>query len=155
MGDVRRVRLQTGDVIAALCGDRIVDFTGGREHHDRAHAGPDGRPLPACEDVAGNAPACLDTSVILLDFTVLTDEYFPISQRNTLNGLERGADMRKQRLLVAFYRQDIVGPGLYDARGDSALATHRIDGDDRALEQQSVEEFRMSSCIVASSKRAE
>ncbi|MGF6766206.1 hypothetical protein P3T24_006552 [Paraburkholderia sp. GAS33] len=65
------------------------------EHPYRAHAGPQGRLLPASENVAGDAPARLDTPVILLDLTVPGDEYSPVSQRNAFDGIECGKDVCK------------------------------------------------------------
>ncbi|MNN32015.1 hypothetical protein D3C81_1457260 [compost metagenome] len=46
-----------------------------------------------------------------------------------------------QRRLVVLERQDIVSPGLNDLPCNLALATHRVDGDDGALELQGGQQF--------------
>ena len=53
-----------------------------------------------------------------------------------------------QRSLIAFERDDVVGFLVLDLLGDGALAAHRVDGDDGALDRHHVEQRRNGDDLV-------
>ena len=50
-------------------------------------------------------------------------------------------DILAQRALVAFQREDVIGLLVEDFLGDVALAAHRVDGHDGALDRHHVEQL--------------
>ncbi|CAE6866812.1 hypothetical protein R75461_08328 [Paraburkholderia nemoris] len=142
MGDVCRVGRQAGGVVAAFGGDGVADFARGLDHHDRAQARPQIRLLlPARENVAHNTPARLYAAGILFDLAMLAC-IVRVGLRHTFHGVECLLHPLQHGALIALACQHIARPCLHDAFGDVTLTTHRIDGDDRSLEQQRVEQFR-------------
>ena len=57
-------------------------------------------------------------------------------------------DVVVQRALVAFQRQHVVGSLPHDLRGDHPLATHRVDGDDRTLHVDHVQQRRNGDDLI-------
>ena len=53
-----------------------------------------------------------------------------------------------QRALVALQRQDIVAALIDDLLGDVALAVERVDGHDRALEREHLQQLRHRGDLV-------
>ena len=57
-------------------------------------------------------------------------------------------DILAQRALVALQGEDVIGLLVEDLLGDVALAAHRVDGDDGALDRHHVEQLRDGDDLV-------
>jgi hypothetical protein len=77
---------------------------------------------------------------------VLLDPFSPGVRHTLVAGLLRRAeeafDRCRQTGLVVFNHQRVVGALLDDLGSDRLLAAHGVDGDDTALQQQGVQQFR-------------
>ena len=88
----------------------------------------------------------LDAAVIAID------RFVPADRRvgKTLGFLLVGEqfDILAQPALVALQRQDVVGLLVDDLARNLALASHRVDGDDRPIDRQHVEKRRNGDNLV-------
>ena len=81
-----------------------------------------------------------DTAVIAVDRLMAADLGI-LKAVGFLLGREK-LDILAQRALVTLERKNVIGLLIHDFLGDIALAAHRIDGHDGALDRHHVEQRR-------------
>src|SRR5208283_5789295 len=122
-----------GDVEARLGFDFAAALALALDHDDRLQAGPLVAVLqPADVAKDGDGPA-LDAAVVAVDGRVPADRSLLEGDGLLFAGKQR--DVVAQSSLIALQGEDVVGLLVDDFLRDLALATHGVDGHDRALDR--------------------
>ena len=131
---------QRCDVIARLSFDLAAEFTRAFNDGDSVQAWPF-VPISEPFDIMdhGGGPS-FDATIIGVDRLCPAD--LRIDEVSCLRLVEQRFNIFAQRSLIAFQPKNIIGLLLDDLSRDGALTTHRIDGDDRPLDRQQVQQFR-------------
>lgn len=131
----------TEQVIGCLDGGFGGRFRRAGDLADALQAGPLAIALKSADVVRDGGLAGLDPSVVGIDGGI------------DIAGFARGiveeqADIRMQGGLIALQRQGVIAAAIDDLLGDGALAVERVDGHDRALERQHLQQLRHRGDLV-------
>ena len=132
-----RVRFERTDIeprLKAFGGVLLVDAPGG-DGSEGSQALPLGVALdePAC--VGGAAQTLFDPAVAGVGLGLAR------AGRGADGVGEEKRGVHVQARLIAFEGEHVMGALVDDAPGDLLLRSHRVDGDDRALEVEHIQEF--------------
>src|SRR4051812_19383195 len=141
-----RQQHQRCEVEACLLLDFSGDLSRALNHDHRLEARPVVPFLQPGNIVDDSGGPGLDTAMIAVDRLITAD--LGILKACCLLLGDKQLNVLAQRALIALQREHVIGFLVHDLLCDVALATHGIDGHDRTLDRQHVQQFGNSDDLV-------